>query len=71
MMATTPAGLNDLQKELLKIYSVDIDAQELGEIRDLLANYFANRAIQEADQAWEDKSYDNNSIKRLLNDEKQ
>ena len=64
-------GLNDLQQELLKIYSVDIDAQELGEIRDILANYFANRAIKEADKAWEDKGYDNDSIKRLLNDEKQ
>ena len=35
-------GLTNLQQELLKVYSRDLDENELEELRDLLANFFAD-----------------------------
>ena len=63
------AGLNDLQRDLLKLFSVDINDQELKDIRELLTQYFSKRLVNEADKAWDEKSYNQETIKSLINDE--
>ena len=51
------APLTNLQKEILKIYSTDIDGQDLNDLKTTLAKYFANKSIKEADKIWTEKNY--------------
>jgi hypothetical protein len=51
--------LSNLQQELLKLYSSNINDADLEHIRRYLANYFANKAIKEADNLWDQKGYSN------------
>jgi hypothetical protein len=40
----TPSSFSNLQKELLKLYSVNVADQDLLQIRLMIGNYFANKA---------------------------
>lgn len=68
-MQTVETGLNELQRELLKLFSVDINEQEMRDIKQMLTQYFSKRLVNEADKAWNKKGYNNDTVKRLLNDE--
>ena len=46
-------SFSNLQLELLKVYSRQIDEEDLLAIRKILADYFAKRAIEKADQIWD------------------
>ncbi len=48
MLAPTD-GLNDLQKELLKLYANSISEESLLEIKSLLSQFFARKATEEMD----------------------
>lgn len=48
-----PTPLNDLQLELLKLYSTDVTAEDLLEVKRLLGQHFGQKAIQAADRAWD------------------
>ena len=48
-------SLSNLQQELLKLYSSDIEDADLLNIKVWLANYFADKAIREADTIWQQK----------------
>jgi hypothetical protein len=50
-MAAT--GLTNLQLELIKLFNYNLSEQELMQIKDLLAEHFANRVTYEADELWE------------------
>ncbi|NIM14938.1 MAG: hypothetical protein GTO45_23480 [Candidatus Aminicenantes bacterium] len=54
--------LSNLQLELLKLYSTNLDQKDLVEIKRILANYFAQRAIKEADKIWEEKGLSNEKL---------
>ena len=41
--------LSNLQLELLKVFSFDLEEQQLLDIRELLSSYFAGKATQEMD----------------------
>ena len=47
----------NIQLELLKLYSKDISESDLIQIKLLLAHYFAEKAMDEADRIWEEKNY--------------
>ncbi|MFK7983265.1 MAG: hypothetical protein AB8G86_25010 [Saprospiraceae bacterium] len=49
--------LTNLQLELLKIYSFNLADNQLLEIRDILANYFADKATKEMDKLWEENDW--------------
>ncbi len=40
----TPSSFSNLQKELLKLYSVNVADEDLLQIRLMIGNYFANKA---------------------------
>ena len=61
--------LSNLQQELLKLYASNINDDDLENIRQYLANYFANKAIQEADSLWDAKGYNDQDIEQWLNEE--
>lgn len=62
-------NFTNVQKELLKLYAREVSEEELLEIRQLLANYFAKTAIVNADKVWDKNEYDEDWVNRMLNKE--
>ena len=60
--------LTNLQLELLKIFSYQLNQQQLTDIKNLLANYFAEQATQEMDKLWEENNWDNNTMTEWANE---
>ncbi len=60
-------SLSNLQLELLKLYAQNVSNQDLTNIRDLIAQYFAEQAMDMADQVWEDKGWTDEDSHRLAN----
>jgi hypothetical protein len=65
----TAQPLSNLQQELLKLYASNINDDDLENIRQYLANYFANKAIKEADDLWDAKGYNNQTMEQWLNED--
>lgn len=62
-------NFSNVQKELLKLNARDVSEEEFLEIRQLLANNFAKKAIVNADKVWNKNEYDEDWIYRMLNKE--
>ena len=60
--------LSNLQLELLKVFSYQLDNQQLVEIKDLLAKYFAKQATLKVDKLWEENNWDNETITEWANE---
>jgi len=58
----TQNKLSNLQIELLKTFSYDLDEKQLLEIKDLLTNYFADKATQEMEKLWDKQNWDDSKI---------
>ena len=54
--------LSNLQLELLKVFSYQLNNQQLSDIKNLLTNYFAQQATQEMDKLWEENNWDNDTM---------
>jgi len=52
-------SLSNLQLELLKIYATNVSDEDLMEIKRMLAKFFMEKAIQRADEIWDERGYDN------------
>ncbi len=63
-----PQKLTNLQLELLKVFSYQLNQQQLSDIKNLLANYFAQQATQEMDKLWEENNWDDNTMKSWANE---
>ncbi len=61
--------LSNLQQELLKLYASNVNEADLENIRRYLANYFANKAIEEADSLWDNKGYNNRTMDQWPNED--
>lgn len=66
---TEPAGpaLTNLQLELLKTFSHELSEEELRDVRRLLADFFARRAIKLANEVWESEGWNEEKVDALLN----
>ena len=53
---TIQQPFSNLQLELLSLYSRDISEAELLQIRDMLAQFFADRATRRANDVWDQKN---------------
>ena len=60
--------LSNLQLELLKVFSYQLNQQQLTDIKNLLANYFAAQATQEMDKLWEENNWDSNTMTNWANE---
>ena len=58
---------SNVQLELLKLFSKDVPDADLLEIRRLIANFYAERAIAAADAIWEEKGWTDADVDRMLN----
>ena len=63
-----PQKLTNLQLELLKVFSYQLNQQQLTDIKNLLANYFAEQATQEMDKLWEENNWDSNTMAEWANE---
>jgi hypothetical protein len=60
--------LSNLQLELIKLYSFDVAENDLLQIKKILGNFFANKAIDEADSIWNEKKYNNDEMDKWVNE---
>ena len=60
-------GLTNLQLELLKLYSFNISDNQLKDIKKLMADYFAKQIDSEMDYLWQEKGWDQSTIKKWKN----
>ena len=54
-----PLALNDIQLEILKLFSSEQSEQDLKEIKSLLVTYLADKVTREADKSFDEKGYTN------------
>ena len=64
-------SLSNVQVELLKLFNTDLSELELKELKVLLVNFYAQKSIEAANEAWKDKGLSNQDMDNWLNDENQ
>lgn len=58
--------LSNVQLELLKTFSHQLSESEILDLREILARFFAQRAIQIANEVWEEKGWGDEDVERML-----
>jgi hypothetical protein len=66
-MAQASQKLSNLQLELLRLYTRPISEDDLMVIRTFLSDYFAKKAIQEANRVWDEQNWNEDKVQKLLN----
>ena len=59
--------LSNVQLEILKAFSHNLTDEELKDFKDTIAEYFASRAIQSANNVWDEKGWTGEDVDRMLN----
>jgi hypothetical protein len=57
----------NIQVELLKLYARKVSDADLIAIKQLLAHFFAEKAMDAADKLWDEKGWTNENMERLAN----
>ncbi|MEA5460178.1 hypothetical protein VB796_14065 [Arcicella sp. LKC2W] len=60
--------LTNLQLELVKLFSYKIAENQVLEIKQLLSNYFADKATEEMDRLWEENNWTEETMKEWSNE---
>lgn len=60
--------LTNLQIELIRLFSYQIPDNQIVEIKDLLAKYFAEVATREMDKLWEENQWNDNTMETWSNE---
>lgn len=58
--------LTNVQLELLKTFSHQLSETDISELRRVLALFFAQRAIKQANNMWDEKGWTNEDVDRML-----
>ena len=61
--------LTNLQLELIKLFSLNLSDDQLLEVRQLLASYFADKASNEMDRLWEENGWNDDTMDNWLKGE--
>lgn len=69
-MITQPP-LTNLQMELLQLYSLKLSDNELLQVKQVLAKYFAQRLSKHVDQLWQEKGLTTEDMEQWLIDDDQ
>ena len=62
----TSPRFSNIQLELLKLYSRNLPDEELVKIKQLLADFFAERAMAGADAWWDANNWSEADVDRML-----
>ena len=57
----------NVQLELLKVFANHVSDSDLREIQKMLARFFAERAMDEADRVWKEKGWTDEDVDKMLN----
>ena len=66
MTITASPPLSNLQAELLRLYANNVSEEDLSAIKRLISDFFAERTIQAADKAWNERGYSNQTMDEWL-----
>ena len=61
-----PETLNPAQREILRLFRRDLPDETWNELRTLVADFFARRAIESANAAWDERGYTDEDAERML-----
>ncbi len=67
--AVEHSSLSNVQMELIKLYSTNLNHNELLELKELLVSHFSQKAIDEADNIWAEKKLSEKTMDDWLNEE--
>ena len=67
MTSVIKQPLNALQLELLELFAREVSNQDLLAIKQMVSDFFAQKAIAEADAIWEDQGYSDDTMNEWLN----
>lgn len=57
---------NDVQMHILQMFSYSPTSQEMNELKDVLARYYAERVQKEADALWDEGTLGEEAIEGIL-----
>jgi hypothetical protein len=60
--------LSNVQMELMKLYSTNLSDKELAELKDVLAKFYADKAITKANEIWDAKGLTDADMEKWLNE---
>jgi len=58
--------LTNVQIELIKLFNQEVPDEQLLEIKNLLAKYFAEVATREMDKLWDENDWNNDTMEEWL-----
>ena len=64
----TQYALTNLQLELLKVFARQVSDDDVEAIKKMLANYFAEKAMNLADQTWDKNGWNDQDAHRMMNE---
>jgi hypothetical protein len=67
-MAQVQNSMTNLQSELVKMFRYELSANELMEIKNLLASYFQTKIDRSVDTLWADNGWTNDTMLQILNE---
>ena len=59
--------LTNLQLELMKLYSTNLSDNDLNDLKDILATFYAGKAITQANEIWDKKGLTDADMESWLN----
>ncbi len=66
MAPPMPATLSPAQRHLLTLFGRDLPDETWDELRAVVARFFAERAVAEADRVWDEKGWTDEDAERML-----
>lgn len=60
--------VDQLAREVNKIFSVQLEEKQLHEIRAILARYFADKVTEEMDRLWNDRGWTQETMREWANE---
>lgn len=62
----TLQNLNSSQLEILKLFSRDLDENDLKEIKRMIVKYLSKKISKLSDEVWENKNWTNDDMEKML-----
>jgi hypothetical protein len=59
--------LSNVQIKLMRLFSTNLSDKELIELKDVLSKFYSSKAIEHADEIWDDKNLNNDDMEKWLN----
>ena len=57
----------NVQLELLKVFSRNVSDEDLLELKDILANFFAEKLVKRANKVWDEEGWTDEDVDQILN----